>query len=248
MNPGDGRGYRSSEGGLDFWRHIEDLRKALFKAVLGWLAGTIVAWEYWTDLWKLLLRPLQGLKKMPQIVVTNPTGAVMMSFQVALVAGSVMAAPWIFWQVWSFVKPALHGKERGVVLQAVWWTTILFVIGLVIGYHTIFPMTLKWLAGYGDGMFLQMWTVDEYTSMSVKLLGGFAAMFEFPLITWVIAKLGFVSHKQLLRWSRGALVVIFVLAAVITPPDPVSQCMMAFPMVLLYFAGVGTAWLAWKER
>lgn len=243
----DRRGYRAADGELDFWRHIEDLRKALFWAVLGWLAGTIVAWEYWMELWKLLLYPLKGLKKMPEFMVTNPTGAVTMSFQVALVAGSVMAAPWVFWQIWRFVRPALHESERKIAMTAVWWTSILFFSGLVIGYFTIFPMTLKWLAGYGDGMFRQMWTPDEYTGMSVKFLGGFALMFEFPLVTWVLSRLGFFSHKHFLRWSRGAIVVIFVLAAVVTPPDPVSQCLMAVPMMALYFTGVGTAWLAWKE-
>lgn len=243
----DRRGYRAADGELDFWRHVEDLRKTFFWSILGWLAGTIVAWQYWADLWRLLLRPLSGLKKMPQIIVTSPTGAVSMSFQVALVAGSLLAAPWVFLQVWKFARPALHLHEQRIVLGAVWWTTILFAIGLVIGYYTIFPMTLKWLAGYGDGMFLQMWTVDEYTSMSVKLLGGFASMFEFPLVTWVFARLGFFGPKELLRWSRGAIVAIFVLAAVVTPPDPVSQCIMAVPMLVLYFAGVGTAWLAWRK-
>jgi len=210
----DRRGHRAVGGSLDFWRHLEDLRKALFWSVLGWLLGTIIAWNY---------------------------------FQVALVAGSVISAPWVFWQFWRFLRPALRGQERKVALSAVWWTTFLFVVGLVAGYFTIFPMTLRWLAGYGGGMFEQMWTVDEYTSMSVKLLGGFAAMFEFPLLTWVLARLGIAGHREFLRWSRGAIVAIFVLAAVVTPPDPVSQCIMAVPMLALYFAGVGTAWLGRKR-
>jgi len=243
----DRRGHRAVGGSLDFWRHLEDLRKALFWSVLGWLLGTIIAWNYWEALWKVLLRPLQGLEKVPRIIVTSPTGAVSMSFQVALVAGSVISAPWVFWQFWRFLRPALRGQERKVALSAVWWTTFLFVVGLVAGYFTIFPMTLRWLAGYGGGMFEQMWTVDEYTSMSVKLLGGFAAMFEFPLLTWVLARLGIAGHREFLRWSRGAIVAIFVLAAVVTPPDPVSQCIMAVPMLALYFAGVGTAWLGRKR-
>jgi sec-independent protein translocase protein TatC len=244
----DRRGHRAAGGELDFWRHVEDLRKALFRAVLGWLAGTVVAWEFWEDLWKLLLRPLQGMQPAPRIVVTSPTGAVNMSMQVALVAGSVAAAPWMFWQFWGFIRPALRDRERGVVLSAIRWTTGLFVVGLVAGYFTIFPMTLRWLAGYGRGMFEQMWTVDEYTSMSVKLLGGFALTFEFPLVAWTLARLGVADHRSFLRWSRGAIVAIFVVAAVVTPPDPVSQCMMAVPMVALYFTGVAAAWWGRKGR
>lgn len=242
--PPSERGHRAEGGGLDFWRHIEDLRKALFWSVVGWMVAATVAYEYWTDLWKLLLSPMAGMKNAPKIVVTNPTGAVTMSFQVALVAGSFFAAPWGLFQVWKFVQPALQPRERKIALQAVWWITVLFGAGAAVGYYTIFPMTIQWLAEYGDGMFQQLWTVDEYTSMSVKLIGGFAAMFEFPLLTWILASMGLFGAKELWRWSRGAIVLIFIIAAVLTPPDPVSQCIMAFPMLVLYFAGVGTAWLA----
>ena len=248
MGESDRRGHRSAGGSLDLWRHLEDLRRALFLAVLGWIAASAVAWEYWMDLWKILLRPLEGMADPPRIVVTSPTGAVSMSMQVALVAGSVFSAPWIFWQFWRFVRPALRDRERKVALAAVRWTTVLFVAGLATGYFTIFPMTLRWLARYGKGMFEQMWTVDEYTSMSVKLLGAFALTFEFPLLAWLLSRLGIATHGQFLRGSRVAIVAIFVIAAVVTPPDPVSQCMMAIPMVALYFAGVGTAWLGGRSR
>jgi sec-independent protein translocase protein TatC len=241
------RGPSAEEGGSDFWRHVEALRKALFWSVLGWVAAAVVAYEYWPQLWNLLLLPLKGMENPPQIVVTNPTGAVTMSFQVALLAGSFLAAPWVLWQIWRFVQPALALRERKIALNAVWWITFLFALGAVTGYYTVFPLTIQWLAGYGDGMFVQMWTVNEYTAMSVKLIGGFAAMFEFPLLTWVMASMGLFTAKDLLRWSRGAILLIFVLAAVLTPPDPVSQCIMAAPMLMLYFAGVGTAVLARRK-
>lgn len=245
--PPSGRGHRAEDGGLDFWRHVEELRKALFWSVLGWVVAAGIAYEFWPQLWNLLLLPLEGMENPPKIVVTNPTGAVTMSFQVALLGGSFLAAPWVLWQVWRFVQPALAARERQIALHAVWWITFLFGVGAVTGYYTVFPTTIRWLAGYGDGMFQQMWTVNEYTAMSVKLIGGFAAMFEFPLLTWVLASMGLLGPKDLLRWSRGAIVLIFVLAAVLTPPDPVSQCIMAAPMLCLYFAGVGTAALARRK-
>lgn len=245
--PDPRRGHRAESGGFDFWRHAEDLRRALFWSVAGWIVCAVVAYEFWEELWKLFLYPLQGVENAPKIIVTNPTGAVTMSFQVALVAGSLGAAPWILWQAWRFVQPALHPKERKVTFVAVWWIFLLFATGTVVGYFTIFPMTVRWLAGYGNGMFEQLWTVDDYTSMSVKLVGGFAAMFEFPLFTWVLGRMGVVGPGQLFRWSRGAIVLVFVVAAVLTPPDPVSQCIMAAPMLVLYFAGIGTAWLARRK-
>lgn len=248
MESSDPRGHRGAGGGLDLLRHLEDLRAALFRSLIGWLAGSLVAWEFWMDLWKLLLRPLRGLADPPRIVVTSPTGAVSMSMQVALVAGSVVSAPWVFWQLWGFVRPALREGERRVVLSALRWTAGLFALGLVAGYFTVLPLTLRWLSGYGRGMFEQMWTVDEYTAMSVKLLGAFALTFEFPLLAWTLARLGIAGHRELLKGARVAVVVIFVVAAVVTPPDPVSQCMMAVPMVGLYFAGVGAAWWAGRRR
>lgn len=215
--------------------------------MVGWLVATIVAWEFWQPLWKLLVLPVHRLKPVPQIVVNSPMGAVSMSFQVALVAGSVLAAPWVFLQVWVFIRPALFPSERAVVLKGLFFSTFLFVSGMVAGYFTVFPWTLQWLSTYGDGMFQQLWTVDAYTEMSVKLLGGMGAMFEFPLLTALLSHLGLVGPNQLWRWSRGAIVAIFVLAAMLTPPDPVSQCILAAPMLILYFAGVLTAKIAWRK-
>ncbi|HOX53282.1 MAG TPA: twin-arginine translocase subunit TatC [Fibrobacteria bacterium] len=246
MSPGFERGHRSGDGALDFWRHVADLRKALLWSVAGWLFATLLAWQYWRTLWGVLSRPLSTLEQAPKIIVTSPMGTVSMSFQVGLVAGSVLAAPWIFWQLWGFVRPALHQRERSIALVALGWSTLLFFAGMTVAYFTILPWTLRWLLTYGDGMFEQLWTVDAFTSMSMQLLGGFGAMFEFPLLTWVLARLGFVGPRHLWKWSRGAIVVIFVVAAVLTPPDPVSQCIMAVPMLGLYAAGIFTSWLAWK--
>jgi len=226
---------------LDFWRHIEDFRKMLLWSVLGWGAGTLVAWNWWPQLWLVLVHPLKGMPHPPKIVVTSPTATVTMSIQLALVAGSLISAPWVLWQIWRFAAPAMMPREKSVAVWALFWTTGLFLAGCVAGYYTILPMTLRWLAEYGDGMFEQLWNVDEYTTMSVKMLASFGAMFEFPLLTYVLASFGVVTSRQLLSWSRGAIVAIFVIAAVLTPPDPVSQCIMAAPMLGLYFAGVGTA-------
>ncbi len=242
------RGHRSTGGALDFWRHVGDLRKALLWSVVGWLVATLVAWQFWEILWAILSKPLSSLNPAPRIIVTSPMGTVSMSFQVGLVAGSVLAAPWVFWQVWRFVRPALHARERSIALAALGWSSILFFTGMTVAYFTILPLTLRWLLTYGEGMFEQLWTVDAFTSMSMQLLGGFGAMFEFPLLTWVLARMGFVGPGHLWRWSRGAIVVIFVLAAVLTPPDPVSQCIMAVPMLGLYLAGMFTSWLAWKGK
>lgn len=240
----DVRGHRAPTGGLDLWRHVEELRRALLWAVLGWTAGTLVAWNWWDVLWRVLVRPLASMEHPPRIVALSPMAAVNVSVQVALVAGSLVAAPWILWLVWRFVAPALLPKERGVAVWALLWTTLLFAAGVVVGYCTILPMTMRWLASYGGDQFESMWGVEEYTGMCVKMLAGFGAMFEFPLVAWILSSLGVVDWKTLLRWSRGAIVAVFVVAAVLTPPDPVSQTILALPMMALWFAGVGVAWFA----
>ena len=237
------RGHRDTSGSLDFWRHIEDFRRMLLWSVLGWGAGTLVAWNWWQELWTILSHPLHTMPNPPKIVVTSPTATVTMSIQLALVAGSMLSAPWIFWQIWRFAAPAMMPREKSIAVWALLWTSALFAAGSATAYFTILPMTLRWLAEYGDGLFEQLWNVGEYTTMSVKMLAAFGAMFEFPLVTYVLGSFGVLTSKQLLSWSRGAIVAIFVLAAVLTPPDPVSQCMMAAPMLVLYFAGVATAGL-----
>lgn len=220
----------------------------LLWSVVGWCAGALVAWNWWTDLWAILVLPLAGMEHPPRIVALTPMATVTTSIQLALVAGSLISAPWIFWQVWRFVAPALLIAEKRVATWSVVWGAGLFALGVVTGFVTVLPMTLRWLATYGDGLFEQMWSVEAYTGMCVKMLGGFGAMFEFPLATYVLASVGAVTASALLRWSRGAIVAIFVVAAVLTPPDPVSQIILAVPMLVLYFAGVATARLAESRR
>lgn len=220
----------------------------LLWSVVGWGAATLVAWNWWTLLWGILVRPLEAMKNPPKIVSLAPMETVTTSVQLALVAGSLVAAPWILWQVWRFVAPALFPSERRVATGALVVSSALFAIGVVVGFYTVLPMTLAWLASYGDGLFVQMWSVQEYTGMCVRMLGGFGAMFEFPLVSYVLAAMGVVTSSQLLRWSRGAIVLIFVVAAIVTPPDPVSQTIVAIPMLVLYFAGVGTARIAQSRR
>lgn len=244
----DSRGHRDERGSLDFWRHIEDFRRMLLWSVLGWGAGALVAWNWWTELWGILVLPLARMEHPPRIVALTPMATVTMSVQLALVAGSLISAPWIFLQLWRFAAPALLPNEKGIAIRAVFWSTGLFILGVVAGFYTVLPMTLRWLASYGDGLFEQMWSVEAYTGMCVKMLVGFGAMFEFPLLTYVLATFGVVTVPMLLRWSRGAIVVIFIIAAVITPPDPVSQIILAVPMMALYFAGVATARLAESGR
>lgn len=234
--------------GSGFWGHVQALRQALLWSVAGWIVAAAVAWNWWPLVWQVFSIPLNSMPHPPRIVATSPTATVTMSFQLALVAGSLLAAPWILWQLWRFASPALRIGERRIALKALAWTMLLFLAGAVTGYFTILPMTLRWLADYGEGRFEALWNVEEFTTMTVKMLLGFGAMFEFPLLTWVLGSLGVVTHRQLLSWSRGAVVLIFVLAAVLTPPDPVSQCLMAAPMLLLYYGGVLTALWASPSR
>lgn len=241
-------GSRGNTGTQAFWQHVEDFRRMLLWSVVGWGLSAALAWNWWPLLWRVLAHPLTSLPHPPKVVVTNPTATVTVSFQLALLAGSLLAAPWILWQIWRFVVPAMLPRERQVVRWALLWTTLLFVLGAAAGYWTILPMTLRWLVEYGDGMFEQLWNVGDYTSMTVKLLAGCGAMFEFPLLTWILGSLGVVTSRQLLSWSRGAIVAIFVIAAILTPPDPVSQCLMAAPMLVLWFLGIGTAHLAAAHR
>lgn len=238
------RGHRDGTGSIEFWHHVQDLRSALLWSVLGWGTATIAAWNWWDRIWSVLAAPLRSMPHPPRVVATSPTAAVAVSVQIALVAGGLLASPWVLWQIWRFAAPALLPREKRVAAHTLLWTILLFSLGVVCGYWTILPMTLRWLSEYGSDMFESLWSVQEYTSMSVKMLACFGAMFEWPLLTYALASLGIVRARQFLSWSRGAIVAIFVLAAVLTPPDPVSQCILAAPMLVLYFAGVGTAALA----
>jgi sec-independent protein translocase protein TatC len=223
--------------------HFAALRRCATRTLIGWLLGVMVCYPFWEKLWALLLRPLHGVPKesLPQIVASTPVAAVATSFHVSMLGGAVLASPWIAWQFWAFLGPALHVRERRWARSGVFFLVVSFLAGVSFAYFVLLPLILQWLVGFGRALFTPLWSLDAYASLCLRFLLAVGLIFEWPVLTWTLSRAGLLSPDTLLRWWRPAVVISFILACFFVPPDPVSQSILAIPMVILYMLGIWTA-------
>lgn len=179
---------------------------------------------------------LEALKyeKDSKIIFTGLAEPFFTAVKISLFAGFFFALPFILYQVWAFIAPGLYEHEKKLVLPFVFWGTLMFVIGAAFAYYVVFPVGFKVLVQFGGGEFTAMPKMSEYVSFFGKLMLGFGIAFELPVVTYFLAKLGLVTDRTLIEFSRYAIVIIFILAAILTPPDLFSQLAMATPLLILY--------------
>jgi sec-independent protein translocase protein TatC len=165
-----------------------------------------------------------------------------------MVAGIILASPVILWQIWLFVAPALYRNERRWVWPFLVASVVFFLSGCAFGYYQAFPLVVGFLVGMGRP-FQAVITINEYLSTATKVILGLGLCFEMPILVFFLARMGVVSEKWLLAKFKYAVLIIFFVAAVITPtPDITTQCVFAVPMILLYLLGVGVAWIFRKRE
>lgn len=239
----------SSDEKQPFLSHLEELRKRLIVCAIAVGIGFVIAYFFSERLFLLLITPLKTV--MPegdQLIFTNLPEMFFAYIKVAFIAGILAAAPLIFYQLWMFVAPGLYQKEKKLVIPFVVSSTILFVGGALFGYFIVFPFGFKFFIGFANEYVKALPKVKEYFSFSVKLLFAFGIVFELPVVVFFLAKIGLVTPDLLKRKRKYAILLTFVLAAILTPPDVVTQCMMAGPLIILYEIGIMVAKLARKKK
>lgn len=228
-----------------FWSHFRELRTRLMKAFVGVSLGAAVAYWKWEQLWAWLAGPItkQGLHV--SFIATSPMETVMTSFKLSLIAGVFLSFPWITWQAWRFLAPGLYRNERRLFLTAFTGFVVMFVAGAAFCYYAVLPAGLSFLANYMDGAVTQSWRQATYAAFVIQFLLAFGVIFELPVAVFLLAKLDLITAKGMWGFSRYAVVIIFVVAAFLTPgPDPVSQLLMALPLIALYLASIGVCAIA----
>lgn len=231
--------------------HLEELRDRLVKSAVAYVAGVAISYGFSAELFQLLKRPLSGLiQNHPgsTLAMRSLAEGFMVELKVALIAGIFVASPIIFFQIWKFVSPGLYAHERKIALPVVFFATLLFFLGGFFGYFVVFPFTFDFFLSYTGPDVAAILSIDDYLDFAAKLLAGFGIVFELPLIIFVLAWLGIVNHTQLRAVRRYVIVANFVIAAVITPPDVISQLGVALPLVVLYELGIILAWLVGRKR
>jgi len=229
--------------------HLDELRRRILYSVIALFVAFLASWYFAPTIFLWLERPiLDVLPEGEQLAFTELSGPFMLYIKVALLTAIFVSSPFLLLQLWMFLRPGLYRKERRLAAPFIVFTTIFFVAGGYFGYRIAFPMVVEFLLGVGEN-FRQVVTIDTYFSMMSKILLGLGLVFEMPMLIFFLARLGIVSARQLVRWFRWAVLLIFVVAAVITPtPDVATQTVFAVPMMLLYLLGIGVAAIFGKKR
>jgi sec-independent protein translocase protein TatC len=238
----------ANEVEMTFIDHLEELRWRLIYSIIGVVIGTIICWIFADFLVvDVLLKPandnglaLQNLK---------PFGQLFLYFQVALVGGIILSLPNLFYQLWKFIAPALRKKERKYILLIVFYSTISFFIGIAFAYYVMIPLAFKFVRQFGTELIKNEFAIDEYVSIIVSVILAAGVVFELPMISFFLTKLGILTPAFMKKYRKHAIVIIMVLAAFLTPgTDPVSQVVLAVPLVLLYEISIFISKLAAKKN
>src|SRR5688572_27735885 len=245
-NPGDTAADPAEPRLID---HLIELRARLLRGVAGLLLVFVALMPFAADIYALLAQPL--LDKLPasgQLVANDPAGGFFVPVKLAFFAAMVISAPWLLYQAWGFVAPGLYQREKRLAMPLLVSAVTLFYAGCAFAFFLVLPAVFGFLAHFTPDVVAMMPDIGKYLDFVLVIFLAFGASFELPVALVILALLGWVTPQQL-RESRGyAIVGVFVIAAVITPPDVVSQLMLAIPMCLLYEVGIIAAgWVAPRE-
>jgi len=233
--------------GMTLMEHLDELRKRLVRTVLWLIAGVGIASIFHTKLLIYIQRPLTdcGLK----MTMTHPTDAIEFLVKTSLVAGAIVASPFILYELWLFISPGLYANEKKYVFPFMTATVGLFLGGAWFGYIWVLPGAIKVLVIQMGHLYNQMITIDDYTGFFLSVILGLGICFELPILMFFLALFGLVDHKFFLKQWRYAILIIFLVAAVVCPlPDPIGMCLFASPMVALYLVGVLAAYFVNPDR
>lgn len=233
---------------MTFLEHLGDLRKRLFFSFIAVFIGLIPAWVFSKDLFNILAIPIyKFLPKGELLVFTTLTDPFMLYIKVSFLTSLFFMSPFIFYQFWLFVAPGLYKKEKKYAIPFVVMTSFFFIAGALFGFFVIFPWAVRFFLSAGSE-FNAMITVDKYFSLILRVHLGIAVIFELPTLTFFLARMKIITAKWMIKNFKYAVLVIFIIAAIITPPDPVSQSLLAIPLLLLYGLSILIALIFGKKK
>lgn len=220
---------------MSFWDHLEELRSRLIWALVGIAIGTAIC-AFFADaiVNKFLLAPAINARPPLKIQNLRPYGQLMLYMEIVFIAGAVLSLPNTLYQFWKFIEPALYPHERKYISSIVFFSTFFFLFGGAFGYYVLIPNALSFFSGFGTKYIENIIDVQAYFSFITGILLACGAVFELPMLSYFLAKIGILSASFLKKYRRHAIVVILFVSAAITPPDVGSQIMIAVPFYILY--------------
>ena len=233
---------------LPFTAHLEELRKRLIVCFIAVAVGFVVSYGFKEKLFDILVQPLiSAMQADDRLIFTGLPEAFFTYLKVSFLSGLILAAPVIIYEFWMFVSPGLYRREKRLLIPVIFLSTVFFVGGALFGYFVVFPYGFQFFLGFATDRIRPLPSMKEYLSFASKLLLAFGLVFELPLALTFMARLGIVSVDFLKKNRKYAILIFFAGAAILTPPDVVTQVMMALPLMLLYEISIVGARLFGKK-
>ena len=240
----------SEDHKMSLTEHLVELRKRLTNSLIVLGIGFGVCYYYKDLVFDIVTRPLTHvLPKNSYLIYTGLTEAFFTYMKVAFFASLIITCPFILYQIWKFISPGLLPKEKHYVVPFVLSSTLLFISGVLFGYFVALPPAFEFFVSFNNQYLQAMLSFKDYLSLFVTFLLGFGVSFELPIFMFFLAKLGIVNAKMLSKQRRYAILVIFIVAAILTPsPDALSQILMAIPLMFLYEVSIFVVRFAQKKK
>jgi len=242
---------------MGFFDHLEELRWRVIKALIGVVLGMIICWVFIDPLVnEFLLRPILEINKnlapgQQPIKLQNlkPFGQVFLYMEVAIAGGIILSIPNLLYQLWAFIAPGLLPQERKYIRAIVAFSSLCFLSGIAFAYFVIIPSAMSFFAGFGTPEIENDIAISEYMSFIISVMLAAGVVFELPMVSWFLSRLGILTPAFMRKYRRHAIVIIFILAAVLTPgTDPVSQLLLGIPLVILYEISIWVSGWASRSR
>ena len=234
---------------MTFTEHLEELRWCILKSILAVVLASCVSFFYVDAIFAFVVAPLrENLQPGQNLIGTSVTEAFFVEIKVALAAGVLFASPVIFYQIWRFIAPGLSSGERKWVLPFVLCATFFFVAGAFFCYRFVLPVAFKYFIEQFESLGVNpAIRIGDYFTFFFRMILAFSGTFELPVFTFFLVRVGIWDYRFMMRSFRYALVLIFVIAAILTPtPDVINQSLLAVPMLLLYVLSIGVAYV-WRR-
>jgi sec-independent protein translocase protein TatC len=244
----------TSQGRMSFFEHLAELRKCIISSLMGIAVGAAIGITVSRKFIHLITVPmikaLAANHLNPSLYIRSPAGYVSLWINVGVYLGIGLAMPWVLYQIWLFVAPGLYKHERRALTAFIFFGTLLFMCGVAFAYFIMLPQMLNFLVSFtNDGSIQPLIDVDEYFSLILIVIVGIGAIFEMPVIVYILSLFGLVTPKFLVKNFRYAMLIITVAAAIITPtPDATTMLIFMLPMVALYFISVLVSYLVVRRK
>ena len=219
----------------DLKPHIADLRKRLTISTITVVVMFFFCFSFYEPILEWMMAPVKhALPVGTSMIAVEIQETFFTAMKVAFFAGFIISLPVIFWQLWLFLAPGLYDHEKKLVVPFVFFATLMFLLGASFAYYIVVPIGFDFLIAFGNSVVSVLPSIGKYVGFFTKLMIGFGIAFELPVITFFLAKIGIVNDQMLKDFFRYAVVLIFIISAILTPPDVISQVLMAAPLLILY--------------